>query len=433
MPGGGSESAILKQAQIKPLKADAGSRPAAFPAGSRMSWRVGLLFAIPFFIALGWAPGHWPIAGETAVISFGLFYLAVFSLYYIVRSLVSPNSAFWSALFLGLNPWFLSSLGSAGGTGMACALGALALTGRAAKAGYWMPVMVFAGAVFAVSVKADLFSLTYLPVLLFTFLYMNHVRHRHSVGRGSAGFAAGFALVALFVFDGSGGSQGFGDFMQKAAGGPHDNFAEALSLSQWPVTYYLHILTGLWLLSAVLLFKAQSRGGYSGFAAVASDPATRPYGFCLSLCFVYGLIVMTLEGGMGWNVLGHSQWTVFLIPPACIGLAGILERCGFNDERYHRHSAALFLTTLTLISYPSLQAFLMQASIDQWTTLVFWVASLTLLLQMPAMQKIKTRRAAVMVLILLAGFFLTGPDNPVWNKGVHSEPQMTQLNEISYE
>lgn len=413
--------------------------------GSWLDWRVGLLLAVPFFTALGWAEGHWPVAPEgsttlnagTAAFQFALFYLAVFSLYYVLRALVSSNNAFWAALFMGLNPWFLYSLGNAGGTSMACALGTLALSARAAEARRWNVLMVLAGAVFAASVNAHVFSLTYLPVLFFTFLYMNHVGHKHSVRLGSALFIAGVVLGAIIMFDGSNLSQGFGHLIQQTTGGSHNNFAEALSLAQLPSAFYLHILTALWLLSAVLLFQAKNKKGYSGFAATWSDPAIRPYGFCLSLCFMYGLIILTIEGGMGFSLLAVSPLSSFCIPLACIGLAGALERGGLTGERHHRHAAALFLTSLTLVSYPAMQSVMMNIleSNYLWVVLVFWIACLTLLLQLPKMQTTQTRRGAVIALVLLAGFFLTGHNNPVWKNDVNSEPQphLTQTIEKTHE
>ena len=59
---------------------------------------------------------------------------------------------------------------------------------------------------------------------------------------------------------------------------------------------------------------------------------------------------------------------------------------------------------------------------------------MTLLLQLPAMQKFSARRAAVIALILLAGFFLAGNDNPVWTSDstAGSQSQLTQLTEQSH-
>ena len=436
------DQAILNHVKIEPLKAGARVIPAMIQVGSRLSWRVGLLLALPFFIALGWAESHWPIApagvspinAGTAILQFALFYLAVFSLYTVLRSIVSCHTAFWAALFMGLNPWFLHSLGTAPGMSLAGALGALALSAWTAKAQRWHVLMVLAGIVFSASVKVHVFSLTYLPVLFFTFLYMNHVRHKHPLYRVSALFVAGFALGGVFMFDGSTLSQGL---MLQMTGGPHNDFAETLNLAQLPSTFYLHILTALWLLSAVLLFQAKNKKGYSGFAAIGSDPAMRPYGFCLSLCFSYGLFILTMEGGLGFSLLAFSSLSGFCIPLACIGLAGVLERGGLTDERRHRHTAMLFLISLTLVSYPALQSQLMNIFSDHylWVHLGLWIACLAILWQLPTIQKMKVGRAAVIALVLLAGFFLTGHNNPVWKKGGSPDPspQLTQAIEKSYE
>ena len=388
---------------------------------------MGLLFALPFFITVV-GSGYWPVADSASVSignaasQFAFFYLAVFSLYYMLSSIVSRNTAFWAALLMGLNPWFLNSVGQSGGKSLACVLCSAAFLTWAAKYKQSAILMVLAGGLYALSVSDHVFALTYLPILFLTYLYVNHDKDKHTVWLGSALFIAGLLLGGVFLFD--------GQSMSQAVGGSQVSFTEAVSLEQLPSLTYLHIMAAFWLLSAVLLFTAKSKEGHSGVAAVWSDPATRPYGFCLSLCFMYGLILMTIEGGMGWSVLAHTSLSVFGLPLACIGLAGILERCAFTEERYHRHAAALFLVSLTLVSYQSLQNALMNSGMGQWIVLTYWIACLILLQQFPAIKKAKVRCAAVIALIVLAGFFLTGHDNPVWKANAQS--QLTQLTGQSY-
>lgn len=70
-----------------------------------------------------------------------------------------------------------------------------------------------------------------------------------------------------------------------------------------------------------------------------------------------------------------------------------------------------------------------------WAVLLFWMVCLALLWQLPAIRRIEYRRATAVVLLLLAGFFLTGHDHPVWKKNgsVESPPQLTQVTGNSYE
>lgn len=409
-----------------------GSRaiPAFIKASLRFNWRVGLLLALPFFIIVS-ASGHWPVAVEgsagmsagTIALPFAFFYLAVFSLYVVLCSIVSKNTALWASLFMGLNPWFLVSESMTGS--IAYALGAAALVTWAAKYKGSIFLMMLAGGLYAVSVSGQVFALTYLPILFLTFLFLNHDKDNQTVRKDSALFVAGFVLAGAFLFD--------WQSMIQAVGSSQNTFPEVVSLEQLPSLTYLHIMTAMWLLTAILLFKAKSKEGYSGFAAVWSDPATRPYGFCLLLCFIFGLMMLTIEGGYGFSVLAFTSLASFCVPLACIGLAGVLERGAFKDERYHRHAAALFMVSVVLFSYQPVQSLLTEGmgSIYLWAVLIFWIVSLTLLLQLPAMQKISTRRAAVIALILLAGFFLAGNDNPVWTSDstAGSQSELTQLTE----
>ncbi len=441
-PGGQDDRPILNHAKIKPLQSGERLVPAGIDTGSWLDWRVGILLALPFFIAFGWTPGHWPDAagnsgGAHIPFQFAGYYLAVFSLYSLLTSIVGKHSAFWGALLMGLDPWFLVSLGGGMSTGMAIAgtLGAAAGLAWAAKARRWIVPMMLSGLLFSAAVNAHLFSLTYLPVLYLTFLYINHENQNHPVLRSSAWFVAGAVLGGIFLFDPHSPAQAFGIFIEQTAGGAHNNFAEAFSLAQLPAMFDLHIMTAVWLLSAVLLFTA--KGPHSGFAAYWSSRSTRPHGFCLSLCFIYGLIILTMEFGLELSVLGTAPYAGFCLPMAYLGLAGMLERGGFRHEQSHRLAAALFLTSLTLFSYPWMQSMLTLWLDNQylWAVLVLWIAVLALLWQLPAIRRIEYRRATAVVLLLLAGFFLTGHDNPVWKKNgsVESPLQLTHVSGKSYE
>ncbi|MCH7651997.1 MAG: putative metal-binding motif-containing protein, partial [Nitrospinae bacterium] len=59
-PGGQDDRPIFNHAKIKLLQSDERPVPARIDTASWLDWRVGILLALPFFIAFGWAPGHWP-------------------------------------------------------------------------------------------------------------------------------------------------------------------------------------------------------------------------------------------------------------------------------------------------------------------------------------------------------------------------------------
>lgn len=433
---------ILNHAKIKPLRADAETIRADINVGSAMDWRAGLLLVLPFVLTFGWATGSWPVVLEgsthlnmgNAALQFGFFYLAVFSLYYSLRSIVSTNSSFWAALCMGLNPWFLSSLGAAAGAGIACALGALAAITCAVRSGRVVLLMSIAGALYAASISAHAWGWTYLPILFLAFLFLNHQNSQLSVKRGLIGFAAGGLLGAVYLFESMSPMVLVGDFFQLAGGDPIGPFTQAFAWEQWPAMTHLHLVTVLWLLSAILLFTVKTNDETSGFAAYWMDASTRPYGFCVSLCFIYGLIVMTLEGGLGFNVLALPEMSVFGIPLACVGLAGVLERGGLIDERRHRHGAVLLLVSLTLVTSLSLDT-VFTSAIYTWGTLALWGAVMILLWQLPFLKKTAMPLFAGVALILLAGFILTGPNHPGITNDADAEslPQLTRSLEKFYE
>jgi len=440
--------------------------------GSWLDWRLGILLVLPFLVAFGWALNNWPFSDVGSIdpwlyygyyrdlhshfqefganyyntrlshilpgylfyswfepvtanyiLHFAWCYLAVLSLYYVLSSIVSKNTAFWAALLMGLDPWFLYSMGQdlTDGSSIAYGLGAAALLACAAKARRWTFLMVLSGMVFACSVNAHTFGLVYLPVLFLLFLYMNHENRRHSVWLGSVLFAAGVLLgSAVFAIIYSGLSQQnmylvlWEAIQATVIEAPKDHYGEPFELQHLPKAFYMHINTAIWLLSAILLFTAKGR--YSGPAAFWSSPATRPYGFCLTLCFLFGLLILTLDYGFGIFLLPVPYYTSFIIPFTYIGLAGVLERSALNSERHHKLAAALFLVSLTVLSYLTLHTFLVDLfSESLWFLLVFWIACLVLLVKWPAIQKIQYRRATAVALLVFAGYFLTGHVNPVWN------------------
>ena len=362
--------------------------------------------------------------------------LAIFSFYYLLSSIVSRNAAFWGALLLGLDPWFMYSMGQdyPAGISISYGLASGALLVWAVKSRRWVLPMIMSGMVFACSVHAHSFGLIYLPILFLVALYHNGANHQRSNWLGTALFSGGMflgsAAFALIYYRVSGGEnlyQVIWNAIQKTVvEAPKNQFGEALSLSAVPETFWVHIGAAVWLLCAILLFSP--RGKVSGPAAYWSHPASRPYGFCLTLCFVFGLIILTLDYGFGINLLSFNFYFSFGLPLAYLGVAGIIERAGGISEKHHKMAAAGFLVALTLLSFQTFHYSLMELPFNYlWMVGVLWVACLGLLLQWPDLREKGYGRAVAVALLAFAGYFLTGHDNPVWNwkEFSRAEPQAT--------
>jgi hypothetical protein len=300
--------------------------------GSRLSW------ILPGYLVYKFLP---PLAANYAL-HLGLWYAAVFALYYTLKSAAGRHTALITAIFLGSYIHFLRPLGSdyVDGPADVCFLICFALLTAAARNGRRGLRLALAGAAFAAAVFTNLFTIIFAPVVALYFALLL-CRARDSLTVRSAltfpiWFLSGAATltallgVANFVVEGN-----FPFYMPSVyyvlahAGQPNP---WKLPIAQWIGQAEWLIVPGVAAVSALIAFaNRRFRGSLAGPASGAA---------CL-----LALLLMIFCEWLGIPVLQYPYYASYLIPTAFLAigalLAGPLERIS--------HSGALTLAIATLL------------------------------------------------------------------------------------
>ena len=116
------------------------------------------------------------------IIHLGVYYVAIFSIYGILRKLSNPNSAIITALLMGHYPAFMRAVGwdYVDGFIIACvSLCLLLITYACYSQKNWRLYLIGAGAMFTAFVTANLFYACYVPVMAIYAMWLNYQHKKH--------------------------------------------------------------------------------------------------------------------------------------------------------------------------------------------------------------------------------------------------------------
>jgi hypothetical protein len=136
------------------------------------------------------------------LLHFGVFYLAVFSLYAVVRTVFANSAAAGAAAFLlGTNSYFLTAAGwgYVDGSSIGCLLAALAALASAAIRPRWRLAAFMWGVAATMIVSNYILLVVFVPVQIGLFLFLNRVRGKHPVLAVAVWFAIGGVAAMLFL------------------------------------------------------------------------------------------------------------------------------------------------------------------------------------------------------------------------------------------
>ncbi|MEX2303045.1 MAG: hypothetical protein WD733_19035 [Bryobacterales bacterium] len=338
-------------------------KTALFPGtyyGSRLSWIL---------------PGHaaytlLPPLVANYVLHLGLWYTAVFALYYTLKTTAGRQVALIGSVFLGSFSYFLRPVGSDYVDGPANVYFLLCfafLTAAAVKERKRLP-MVLGGALYAAVVYTNLFTIVFTPVVAVYFALLAYRCRGRITGRsaleslvwfvsGSAALTA-FLAIVNFAIEGS-----FAFYMPSVyyvlgnAGQPNP---WKLPVEQWISQAEWLVLPGVVAVSALLaLASARFRASTAGPAASAA--------------FLLAFLVMIFCEWRGIPVLQYSYYASYLIPPAFLVVGALLQ--GPLERLSGAAALALGFAVLLIVTAPfwGFNAHLNQLKADTWpfTPLLF--------------------------------------------------------------
>lgn len=137
------------------------------------------------------------------IIHLGVYYVAIFSIYGILRQLSNPNSAIITALLMGHYPAFMRAVGwdYVDGFIIACVCLCLLFITRACHSQKnWRFYLVGAGMMCTAFITSNIFYACYVPVLVLYTVWLNHQQKRHTIIR--CAFWMGIGALAMYGLEG---------------------------------------------------------------------------------------------------------------------------------------------------------------------------------------------------------------------------------------
>jgi hypothetical protein len=283
-----------------------------FYYGSRLSW-----------ILPGWLAHRWmaPLAAN-AVMHLGVHSVAVLSLFATIRRTIGLRPAFLTAMIFSLHPWLWSATGYdyVSGAVIAYYLLALAMLTRAAAQPGRKWSLLLAGMAYAGSVYAQLYMVSFAPLLGIHYLGLTWAWHRTPVWRSLRDLclwpALGFLLLTapMCIINGLwvDGNFWFWTPSLKTAQAVTTNYiwTETLSFQGSLAPYLWLIILGaavaLPLLPAAWKEAVQRRN---------------PAALLFSAHFLVSATLMTYLQSRGITLLGHYYYSCYLFGPAYLVLA----------------------------------------------------------------------------------------------------------------
>lgn len=338
-------------------------KTALFPGtyyGSRLSW------ILPGYLLYKFLP---PLAANY-LLHLGLWYTAVFALYYTLKSTASRQVGLVTAVFLGSYIHFLYPVGSdyVDGPANVYFLVCFAFLTAAARQERNRLMLMLAGASYAAVVYANLFTIIFAPVVTLYFALLAHRSFgRMTIRRALVSLAWLFlgsaALTVLFGcvnFAIEGSFQFYMPSIYYVLGHVGQPNPWKLAVAQWIIQAEWLVLPLVVAVSALIaLANRRFRGSLAGPAAVSA--------------FLVAFFLMIFCEWRGIPVLQYSYYASYLIPPAFLAVGAVLQRP--LEGLTHTAALSLAFAALAIVTLPlwGHNAHLSQLKADAWpvTPLLF--------------------------------------------------------------
>ena len=284
---------------------------------------------LPSFLAHKLLP---PLAANY-VVHLAVYYLAIFSLDYVLAAFISRKAAFATALFLGCYARFAGAVGSdyVDGTGIAFQLLALVFLIKAVKAENVRWWLCASGAAAAAMVHTHLLLFFYSPIFVILFLVLS------KSARGKTWLAILMEFLPPFIAGAVSLTAMLG-LINLLAGGAFFFFAASLQFAKsmssvenpWrkPLAVWLpearHLALALAMLVSSLIYVVRVSVGRSN-----SVDTNAPIRWAVALCLAGMSLTMVGLEALGQPILQYEYHPSYLIPLTFLGLGlFVLEPLG---------------------------------------------------------------------------------------------------------
>jgi 4-amino-4-deoxy-L-arabinose transferase-like glycosyltransferase len=315
--------------------------------GSRLSW------VLPGHLAYKFLPPQ--IAAY--VLHFGVYYVAILSLYITLKHLVGRRAALIAAMLMGGYCFFLWAAGwdYVDGAGlMYFLMTTLALT-LASEGKYQKTWLALAGVFCGAMIYSQLFLVVFTPSILLYYFVVNRSWRGSSLVLAALSFTSGFLVISL-IFGLVNYKLG-GDFLFYAP-----SVREAIDLSRkanpWSRPFHVWWRQATWLVMPALIFFT-SLVSLWNFRRQRTSHST----FLLQIYYLSCALVLMLFEVKGMPVLQYLYYASFLMPGLFLAIGGQI------GPRIDRLNFGFFLFVVCEATVIPLSAY----RISPGSRLVFWL------------------------------------------------------------
>lgn len=339
------------------------------------------------------------------ILHLGYYYMAVFSLYSILRSLLNQRSALIASLAMGSYPWFLRAVGwdYVDGVGIAYYCLSMALMVAASRRQQWRLLLFAAGIASACLVFTNLFWVPFILMLVLFYIVLNHLFEKRSLIYSGLFFGAGgvamTALFSVFYYFAAGRFLFFANSIRAARDISGDStLTPLLELIYGPMEPYWLILPVLCLITMCLWLTSRK-------LSINNKTHVIQILLLIHFCLFFGLFTF-------WHIFFQPYLSIFLymsyVIPATFLLFGILisDRLNdFTDRQFYvlvAASVAIFIAPMLLTL--SSRIFKVFAGIqDDWILMVASGSMLTGFLLLSRRSSVLFACAAITAINFIGG------------------------------
>jgi hypothetical protein len=281
------------------------------------------------------------------ILHLGYYYIAIFSIYIILRILFNKRSALIASLAMGSYPWFLRAVGwdYVDGAGIAYYCLSMALMVLASKQYHWRTLLFSAGIATACLIYINLFWIPFALLLILFYITLNHLCQRRSLLWSGLFFGGGgltiTAFFSAFFYLASGRFLFFESSIKAIFNLSNSSRLTPLIDAMYsPMEPYWLILPVLFLISAFFLLASRKLNLKKTFYTIQ-------FVLLIHFCLFFGFLIF-------WHIFFQPYLRIFLymsyIIPATFLLFGALISNSLTELTDRQYYSIIILCVAIFIS-----------------------------------------------------------------------------------
>ena len=306
---------------------------------------------------LAWIlPGHFafevfpPLVAQY-ILHIGFYYLAVLSIYFLLRRTVGYRSALLASVMMGCHAWFLIAIGSnyVNGAGIAYCSATLLMLTLAVQKTRWKIFLFMSGVFYGLAIYSNFAWLFLAPALVLYYIFINYRHQKHPLIRSGILFLAGLIVITLIL--------GMVSFF---ANGRFFFFLPSLGMvlyatsqqNPWKLSWNIWLPSAFWLTLLAITFVSGIALNLIGHIKKLSSTRSLPIGF--HSCLLLASLPFVISEARNQPMLQVYFYAGYLIPLTFIAIGAQFSQLELVLDRLKEYQFICIIAAtilLTLLAY----------------------------------------------------------------------------------